>query len=191
MNKDENFCEDLAKKLKVLVIRGDGSRRYVLEQLELNKTDLFVTLTPHDQDNLVSCLTAQRVFSIERPVALINDPDNREVFEKMGITTVISPTEILATAIEDSMFREQITNLLPTSDSVSILRIELNESSPVLGQKIMKIPLPHDSIVGAILRENEVVIPRGDTIVNDGDTLIELSSLKVKSAVFETLLGEV
>lgn len=191
VNKNAKFCEEIAKKLRAIVIKGDGSRRYVLDQLELNKTDLFVALTPNDQDNLVSCLTAARVYKIERPVALVNDPDNKVVFQKMGIKNVVSPTEILRSALEDSLFRDQITNLLPSSEKVSILRIELTEKSPVVGQAIKDIPLPRESVIGAIIRESEVVIPRGDTVIEKGDVLLVLSSLTVQSSVFEVLLGEV
>jgi trk system potassium uptake protein TrkA len=190
VNKDERFCEHIAKKLRAIVIRGDGSRRYLLEQLELNKNDLFVALTPNDQDNLVACLTAAKIYEIERPVALVNDPDNKVIFQKMGIKNVVSPTEILGSALEDSLFREQITNLLPSSEKISILRIEVSEGAPVIAQSIRDIPLPEESVIGAIMRRDEVVIPRGNTVVEEGDVLLVLSSPAVQTAVFEVILGE-
>ncbi len=191
VNKKEKFCEEIAKKLRALVIRGDGSRRYVLEQLELDRTDLFVALTPNDQDNLVACLTAARVYGIERPVALVNDPDNKATFQMMGVKNVVSPTEILGSALEDSLFREQITNLLPSSEKISILRIEMTDKSPATGQAVKNLPLPKESVIGAIIRENEVIIPRGDNVIEEGDILLVLSNPKVQSSVFEVLLGEV
>jgi trk system potassium uptake protein TrkA len=109
----------------------------------------------------------------------------------MGIKSVVSPTEILGVALEDSLFREHITNLLPSSEKVSILRIEMTDKSPILGEAIKDIPLPDESVIGAIVREDEVVIPRGNTVIETGDVLLVLSSPTVQSAVFETLLGEV
>jgi trk system potassium uptake protein TrkA len=191
VNKNDRFCDEMAKKLRAVVVRGDGSKRYILEQLELDRSDLFVALTPNDQDNLVACLTASRVYGIERPVAMVNDPDNKAVFEKMGIKSVVSPTEILGVALEDSLFRENITNLLPSSEKVSILRIEMTDKSPIIGEAIKDIPLPDESVIGAIVRDDEVVIPRGNTIIERGDVLLVLSSPTVQSSVFETLLGEV
>ncbi|AKI97628.1 NAD-binding protein [Kosmotoga pacifica] len=192
VNKDEKLNEELAKRLKkAIVITGDGSKRHVLEQLEITSVDLFVALTPNDQDNLVACLIAKRVFGIENPLALINDPDNEIAFKKLGIETVVSPTNILAQAIEDRMFKQQITNLIPTSEQVSVFRIEMEEQSPAVGKRVMDLSIPRESVIGAIIRRGEVIIPRGDTVIENGDRLIVLSKPTVQSSVFESLLGEV
>ncbi len=191
VNKNERLCDEMAKKLRAVIVKGDGSKRYVLEQLELDRSDLFVALTPYDQDNRLLVLRLQRGMT-RRLVAMVNDCDTGcLVSEKMGIKSVVSPTEILGVALEDSLFREHITNLLPSSEKVSILRIEMTEKSPIVGEAIKDIPLPNESVIGAIVRDDEVVIPRGNTVIEMGDVLLVLSSPTVQSSVFETLLGEV
>lgn len=192
VNKDEEYCVDLAKRLKkVTTIVGDGARRHVLEQLELSEEDQFIALTPNDQDNLIACLTAQRLLGIRRPIALINDPDNKEVFAKMGITAAISPIEMISMTLEDSLFREQITNLIPASEKLSVFRIDLHSTAPVIGKMLKDLELPEESVIGAIIRGDEVIIPRGNTQISENDTLIVLSNPAVQSKVFEALLGEV
>jgi len=190
VNRDKSFCEDMAKKFKATVINGDGSERHVVEQLELTKDDLFVALTMHDADNLVSCLLAKQAFDIGNTAALVNDPDNKEVFRRMGIHTVVSPTEILATAIEDSMLREEIVNIFPTSDKVAIFRVKISAESPVIGKRIREAGVPEEGVIGAILRRSEVVIPRGDTVIEEGDMLIVLMNAKAQTKVLERLIGE-
>ena len=192
VNKDEKLNEGLAKRLKkAIIITGDGSKRHVLEQLEITSKDLFVALTPNDQDNLVASLIAKRVFGIENPLALINDPDNEAAFKKLGIGTTVSPTNILAQAIEERIFKEQITNLIPSFEQIAVFQIEMEEQSPAVGKRVMELAIPRESVIGAIIRSGEAIIPRGDTIIKSGDKLIVLSKPTVQSSVFESLLGEV
>ncbi|MEA2067282.1 MAG: NAD-binding protein [Thermotogota bacterium] len=192
VDKDEEFCEVLAKRLKkATIINGDGSKRHVLEQLELNVDDLFVALTPNDQNNLIACMLAKKVFKLNRPIALVNDPDNIKVFRKIGVSAVVSPTEILSRAIEDSLFREQITNLIPNSERLSMFRVEMDEDSPAVSKTLKDLELPKDSVIGAIIRSDEVIIPGGETTIEADDALIVLSDPSVQSAVFTVLLGEV
>ncbi len=190
VNRDEAFCADMAKKFRATVVHGDGSDRHVIEQLELARDDLFVALTMHDSDNLVSCLLAKQAFAIENTAALVNDPDNKEVFRRMGIHTVVSPTEILATAIEDSMLREEIVNIFPTSDKVAIFRVQITKESPVLGKRIREAEIPEEGVIGAIMRGTDVVIPRGDTMIEEQDVLIVLMNAKAQTRVLERLIGE-
>ncbi|MFO7882461.1 MAG: NAD-binding protein [Kosmotogaceae bacterium] len=192
VDKDEEFCEVLAKRLrKATIINGDGSKRHVLEQLELAFDDLFVALTPNDQDNLIACMLAKKVFKLNRPIALVNDPDNIEVFRKIGVASVVSPTEILSRVVEDSLFREQITNLIPNSERLSVFRVEMYNDSPAVSKQLKDLELPKNSVIGAIIRREEVIIPGGDTSIESGDTLIVLSTPSVQSSVFTVLLGEV
>ena len=184
INKNLEFCQQLSKKLRTLVIHGDGSKRYVLEQAEPLPEDIVVTLTPKDQDNLVISLLARESFKVRKVVSLVNDPNNREIFEAFGIDC-ISPTATRYT------FAEQIKSYFPISRDLSIIEIPIEENHPVVSKQLKDIPMPHDSIVGSIVRNDEIIIPRGDTVVKAGDRLIILCNTGVQSEVLKVITGEV
>ena len=190
INKDEQFCKDMARKLKALIINGDGSKLNVLEQAELMKDDIVVILTPRDHDNLITAHLVKKMFGVEKIVSLVNDPENVEIFKELGINTVVNLTSLLNQTIETMMFAEEIEQQFDIEEGrLVFLKFELPETSPVLNKPLKDIPLPSESIVAAILRGSEVIIPRGDTVLEKGDRLFVMCSPKVQTKVSETLLG--
>jgi trk system potassium uptake protein TrkA len=190
INKDEEFCKEMAQKLKALVINGDGSKRNVLEQAELMKDDIVVVLTPRDHDNLIISQLVKRIFGVERVVSLVNDPENVEIFRNLGISTVVNLTMLINQTLETLMFAEEIEQHIPIEEErLVFLKFEIPPSSPVRGKALKDISLPTDSIVSAIIRGKDVIIPRGDTEIEVGDRVFVLCSPKVQTKVSEVLLG--
>lgn len=189
INKDPDFCQELAKKLKAIVINGDGSRKYILEEAELMKNDIIVILTPRDHDNLIISQLAKNLFGVERIVSLVNDPENVEIFQKLGINVVLNLTSMIATTIENLMFPEEMEKRFPVEKGISFLTLEITNNSPSLGKKLKDIMLPEESIVGAILRGGVLVVPRGETEIKLGDKLFVITSPEVKKDVVKVLAG--
>ncbi len=190
INKNESFCKEMAMKLKALVINGDGSKLPVLEQAELMKEDIVVILTPRDHDNLMIAHLAKKMFGVQRIVCLVNDPENVEIFKKLGIPTVVNLTSLINRTLESMMFAEEIEQQIPIEEErLVFLRLELTEASPVKDKPLKDVPLPAESIVAAILRGGSVIIPRGDTVLMAGDRLFVLCSPGVQTKVTEVLLG--
>jgi len=189
INKDPVFCQELAKKLKAIVINGDGSRRYILEEAELMRNDVVVILTPRDHDNLIISQLAKNLFGVERIVSLVNDPENVEIFQKLGINVVLNLTSMITTTIENLMFPEEMEKRFPVEKGISFLTLEITNDSPSLGKKLKDITLPEESIVGAILRGGVLVVPRGETEIRLGDKLFIITSPDVKKDVVRVLVG--
>ena len=74
----------LSRRLKATVIVGNGSDPAVLQEAGAYQADTLLALTPQDQDNLIACQIAQDRYGVPRTVAIVNDPDNRAVFEELG-----------------------------------------------------------------------------------------------------------
>ncbi len=190
INKDESFCKELARKLKALVINGDGSKLNVLEQAELMRDDIVVILTPRDHDNLITAHLAKKMFGVERIVSLVNDPENVEIFKELGISTVVNLTSLLNKTLETLMFAEEIEQQIEIEEEKLVfLKFEIQKTSPVVGKAIKELPLPSESIIAAITRENDVIIPRGDTVIKEGDRLFVMCAPKVQTKVSEIILG--
>lgn len=191
IHKNRVFCEELSKNLRALIINGDGSKKEILEQAEPMKRDIIVALTSRDQDNFIICQQAMNIFSVERTLALVNDPENLQIFKDLGITNAISTTDLIASLVEQRLSVEEIINLMPVEEGkINITEVILSSDSPVVGKKLRDAGLPKGSIIGSIIRNDEIIIPYGDTILKEGDKLLLISLLEVQSKALNLLRPE-
>lgn len=102
VNSDRAWCERLSSRHNVPVICGDATKRYVLDDADVEGFDIVIALTNSDADNLVICQMAQHYFGIERQVCTVYDPRNISLFKKLGISSVISATYLVAKLIEET-----------------------------------------------------------------------------------------
>jgi len=190
INRDQDYCERLAKKLRATIINGDGSDPYFLEDAGALQADAVAALTPSDPDNLFICQLAEQQFKVPKTFALVNNPTNEWIFQKLGVTKVISTTSIISSLIEQQVTVDDVTNLFPIEEGkVTVTQVVLTEESPVLGKSLSGVALPHDSVLGSIIRKDEVIIPRGDTKLFKGDKVIVIALPENQAQVFKVLLG--
>lgn len=102
VNGDRIRCEHMAQRHGVAVVCGDPTKRYVLDDADVEGFDLVIALSDSDADNLVICQMAQRYFGIGRQVCIAGDPRNVRIFKKLGVSTVISATYTVARLIEEA-----------------------------------------------------------------------------------------
>lgn len=172
VNRSREECVELARRLPATVVCGDGSDPDVLKDAGAMAADAVLAVTPADQDNLVICQLALLRFGVPRAVALANDPDNVEVFEKLGVPA-FSTTRIIGSLIEQRASLEQIVNLLPVGEGkVNVTEIVLDAAAPVAGKLLREIDLPENTLVAVIIRENQPIVPRGASYLLAGDRVV-------------------
>ena len=92
INADEQEAIALSRNLQATVINGEGSNPHILSQAGAYRADITLSLTGNDEDNLIACQIAQKEYGVPRTLALINDPENRPIFEKLGVNVAFSAT---------------------------------------------------------------------------------------------------
>ncbi len=190
INPDQKICERFEEGTKGLIICGDGSNPDVLEEGGAYKADILVALTSSDPDNLFVCQLAQKRFQVPKVLALLNNPANRETFRKLGITSLFNVTQILSILIQQNLAAEDITNLMSIENGgVSIYQIVVETSAAAVGKKVKDLQLPKNAVLGAILRSEEVIIPKGDTELAEGDKILVISLPDVQAEVYQVLVG--
>lgn len=181
----------LSRRVKALVLYGNGSDPNVLEEAGVRRADVVVALTAKDQDNLAVCQIAHQMFGVPRTVALVNDPQNEEVFRELGVSVAFSSTQIIARILEERAGFEDIANLIPLAEGrVTISEVALREGSPAVEMSLRDLTLPEGALIGGILRAGEVIVPRGDTHLRGGDRLIIISRPDCYDQVLRILTGE-
>ena len=190
IDKDRDECTQLARRTNATVVEGEGSDPKILAEAGEHGADAVLAVTPNDQDNLVICQLARLYLGVERTIALVHDPDNERAFRELGVAAV-STTRVLTNLIEQRAGFEEITNLIPISEGrVNVTEVMLKPTSPVLGQPLRDISLPADSLLAAIVRADQTVVPRGDTVLLADDRLIVITTPENHGTVLRALSGD-
>jgi trk system potassium uptake protein TrkA len=151
---------------------------------------VVVALTPHDQDNLVACQLARQMYGVPRTVALVNDPENEAVFVELGVSVAFSATHIMANLIEQKMGFEGITALIPAAEGlVSMTEVVLRPGAPAIDHTLQELDLPENSLVACIVRDGQVMVPRGNSLLVAADRLILVTLPHSHGQTLRALLG--
>ncbi len=191
INRDALRSKELAQQTKATVVLGEGSDVNRLEEAGARRADVVLALTSHDQDNLITCQIAQKLFNVPRALALVNDPENEPVFRKLGINVAFSATRIIASMIEQQASFEDITALMPIAEGrVNVTDVRLDSESPAVGKNLIELELTEGSLIACIIREQHVLVPRGATRLQANDHLILISHPEHEVQDLITLCGE-
>lgn len=191
IDKDKTTCEEVAKQLEALVIHGDGCEPRILEEAGIARADVLAAVTGDDEDNLIICQLAKEKFHVHRTVARVNNPDNEHTFSELGIDVPIDSTKIIAKIIEEEVSFSDFVNLMSFKrGKLSIVRIDLPADSPVINTQIQDIKLPADAVLVSIVRGEEVILPKGNTILESGDDIIALTLIGNEPQLLNVLLGK-
>ena len=192
IEKNPEIGKSLANNTDVLVIQGVGCDPDVMREAGIKKADVVAAVTGSDEDNLIICQLAKDIFKVKRTVARVNDPKNEKIFNQLGVDVAIDSTAIRAKVIEDEIRWEDFINLLTfKKGKLSILRIDLPEDSPALNKQIKDIELPPDSVLVAVMRDGEILIPKGNLVLKKKDEVIAITKIENESLLFKSLIGKI
>jgi trk system potassium uptake protein TrkA len=190
INRDREECVQMARQLSAMVVCGDGSDATILKEAGALGADVVLAITPNDQDNLVICQLASIQFGVPRSIALANDPDNAEIFEKLGVSA-FSTTHIVGSLIEQRASLEQILNLMPVGEGrVNVTEIRVEPDSPVAGKLLKDVDLPENTLVAVVIRDNQPIIPRGPNLLMGGDRVVLITLPKNHGRALKAFTGE-
>ncbi len=155
-----------------VVLQGDALDSDILKEANVQATETIVAVTNDDQVNVLASLLAKR-HGCQRAVALINSASYGPLVISLGVDVVINPRAITVSTILQHIRRGRIRQVSSVLDGAAeIIEGEVLETSTLVGTPLNEIRLPAGIKVGAIVRDDEVLIPRGDTAVTAGDRVV-------------------
>ncbi|HRZ14007.1 MAG TPA: NAD-binding protein [Candidatus Omnitrophota bacterium] len=192
VDKQKDICEEIAKELEILVINGDGCNPEILEEAGARRADVVAAVTGEDEDNLIICQLAKQVFNAKRTVGRVNNPDNERVFAELEVDVPVDATMVIGKIIEEEVSFSDFVNLMSFKrGKLAIVRVDLSPDSPVVKKELKDIQLPKDSVLVSIVRGDEVIVPKGNTVFEPGDDIIALTMIGNEPELFKLLLGRV
>lgn len=190
INANYDDCIKLAEIKELNVIYGDGTKPYILDEAGAASCGIAIALTPKDSDNLIACQLCKRHFSVPKTVSLLADPKKTDFFYQMGVDSVVCSISVVTGIIQQQAFIDEMTNIIPVGKGrAQIVEVKIPGESPVAGKKLWEITLPKESIVGCILRSDTTLIPRGDTRILSGDTLVMITGNGQEHNTIHALTG--
>jgi trk system potassium uptake protein TrkA len=177
MEQDDRVIERLPVALRegATVARVDACEVRSLRRLHLEDVDVVVAATGDDEDNLVVSLLAKQEFAVPRVLARLNNPKNEHLFnESWGVDVVLSIPQMIGAMVEEEVTRGRVVRLLQLRNQARLVEVILDDDAPVVGCSIAELSLPRQFTFVAIIRDGQVVIPRGDTSFHPGDEVLAL-----------------
>ncbi|MBN1913222.1 MAG: NAD-binding protein [Candidatus Omnitrophica bacterium] len=192
IDKDHVLCQEVARELDALVINGDGCDPRILEEAGITQAEVVAAVTGDDEDNLIICQLAKERFSVRRSVGRVNNPDNEHTFSELGIDVPVDATKIIAKIIEEEVSFSDFVNLMSFKrGKLAIVRLDLPSDSPVINKKIQEIELPQNTVLVSIVRGEEVIVPKGDTVLKSADDIIALTFVGNEPQILNLLVGKI
>ncbi|MDD5282111.1 MAG: NAD-binding protein [Candidatus Omnitrophica bacterium] len=191
VDKDRIVCDEIAKELEALVVNGDGCDPKILEEAGIERADVMAAVTGDDEDNLIVCQLAKEKFNLQRTVGRVNNPDNEHTFNELGIDVPVDSTKIIAKVIEEEVSFSDFVNLMSFKrGKLAIVRVDLPSDSPVINKEVKDITLPQDAVLVSIVRGEEVILPKGNTVLKTGDDVIALTLVGNEPQLLSLLAGK-
>ena len=152
---------------------GDGTELWVLERAGVQRADLVVAVTGDDEDNILICQIAREKYLVDRFIARVNNPRNRQYFDLLGIKPAVSATDLILRLIEHEVPQYGLVHLLDLpGERLEIIEIEVSSGSAATGRAVRDLRLPEGSIVISVLREGTGFVPKADTVIAAGDEVL-------------------
>lgn len=170
---DKDRAEYIADRLnRTVVLHGDGLGQELMREAGINDAETIIALTNQDQVNILACVLAKKE-GCQRALCLVNDNSYSSLSESLGIDAFIDPRAKTVSTILRHVRRGRIRDLYSIENGAAeVIEAEVLDTSPLAGQPLKEADLPDGMIVGAIVREDEVIIPRGSTEIQTNDRVI-------------------
>ena len=177
VNSDQKYCQYLSKENHIKVYIGDPTQISVLHDAGAMDCDLA----------FVICQISKKIFGIEKVVCTVSNPNNVDVFHKLGVNSVVSSTYLLLQTIKvESSFENVVKALSFEQDKIAMLEIVLNKKNlAIIGKTLAQLENTRLYNISCIYRNAQVVIPSGNTEIKFGDKLFVITTNADKDEVIK------
>ena len=176
VDQEASKVQEISEKIPRLVgVVGDPTDPKLLRSEGIDTADAVLALTGWDEVNIIGCLVAKAV-GVPTVVARLHRQDLVRLLAGVGIDTGVSTRLTAAGEILRYVRRGKVHSVVTFQDSdAEAIEVEVSETSPSAGKTLRSLHLPHELIVGGVIRGDEVFVARGDTTIEVGDRLIVIA----------------
>ena len=177
---DRDRAEQIASELeRTTVIQGDVLDPEILEEAAVGVTETVVAVTNDDETNILASLLAKR-YGCKRAITLINAGTYEPLISSLEIDVAVSPRNITVSTILQHVRRGRIHSVHTLREGFGeLIEAEALETSELVGKPLRDVKLPAGVLLGAIVRDGEMICPKGSTIVQAKDRVVLFATSEV------------
>ena len=185
IEKNKERAELLATELtSSIVICGDALDEEILKEANVEETETILALTNDDEDNIMACVLAEKYSSNKRTIAIVNKSNYSLLQKSLNIDDLVDPRMTTVSRIMEHVHKGTIETVYSLLDGeYEFIEAEILEKSELLNKSIKESNLPEHIRIGAILREDKVIIPRSDFIFEKEDLVVFLAKRELLQEV--------
>jgi trk system potassium uptake protein len=157
----------------------------------LETCEVVVAATGDDEDNLVISLLAKQEFAVPRVIARVNHPKNEWLFnENWGVDLSVSTPHLITALVEEAVTVGRLVRIMALQGGQArLVEVTLAEDSPAIDYALKDLDVPRNATVVAIVRNEHVVMPRGDSVFEAGDEVLAMVTPESEDEVRRILTG--
>jgi trk system potassium uptake protein len=173
IEKKTERCRLLAERLnKVVVLQGDGSDQDLLAEENIHDMDAVITVTNDEETNILASLLAKKMGA-KKTITRISKFSYFPLMNMIGIQQVVSPRLSAINSILQHIRRGKVLSAKAIKgEQAEVMEALALETSEIVGKPLKNISFPKGALVTGIIRENNITIPSGESIIMPGDRII-------------------
>tara|TARA_B100000035_G_scaffold264301_1_gene236289 strand:- start:372 stop:1280 length:909 start_codon:yes stop_codon:yes gene_type:complete len=185
IEKNKQRAEEIANELSSsIVINGDALDEDILKEANLEGSETVLALTNDDENNMMACVLAEKTGLKKRTIAIVNKTNYNLLQDSLNIDDLVDPRMTTVSRIMEHVHRGSIGTVYSLLDGeYEFIEAKISEKSELVNKKIRDSNLPEDIRIGAIIRENKVIIPRSNFIFEKNDLVVFLAKREELKAV--------
>tara|TARA_B100002051_G_scaffold274710_1_gene316523 strand:- start:254 stop:1627 length:1374 start_codon:yes stop_codon:yes gene_type:complete len=177
IEKNKPRAEYIANELNnTIVINGDGLDENVLNEANIEEVETVLALTNDDEDNLMASVLVEKFSKDKRTMALINKPNYSLLQSSLKIDDLIDPRMHTVSSILKHVHKGTIENVYSIlNGDYEVIEADIIETSELINKELKNADLPDEIRIGAVLRKEEIIIPRSNFVFKKDDTIVFLA----------------
>lgn len=181
-------CSELSEHLpKADIICGDGTNRHILEEEGIDRVDALVSLTGIDEENMIISMYGQK-RGADKVIAKINRLSFGDLLDEMGAYSIVTPKNITANmiiryarAMASAKDTEMRTLYRIVNNQAEAMEFIVNKESALTSKPLSQINILDNVLIAAIMRNNRIFVPDGNSTLEVGDTVIVVTTRRIRN----------
>ncbi len=177
IEKNKEKAEQIASELQnSIVISGDGLDEEVLKEANIEEIETVLALTNDDENNVMLCVLAEKFSSNKRTIALVNKSNYSLLQSSLKIDDLVDPKMMTVSNILKHVHKGTIETVYSLLDGeYEFIEAEIIETSELINKSLKESNLPKEIRIGAILRKDDIIIPKSDFVFEKKDLVVFLT----------------
>ena len=177
IEQNQERAEFLSEHLEnTIILNGSSLDKDILEEASITSAETLVAVTNDDESNILGSLLAKQ-YGCARAITLVNNEAYYPLVGPLGVDAMVSPRSIIVANIMQHVRRGRIKGLYNIRDGFAeVIEAEVSETSSIVNTTIEELNLPHEVIVGGVIRDEKFIMPEPNFTIRAGDDVIILAS---------------